>query len=705
MAEQLAALKKAFEPFDSDEVGAVSAEYLAGIITKLGQTPPPIEVLQGFVKLVDGEKAAVANHAEKMKQSRVEAVGEPADGNSQTFTGVTGGAALRTTFQIEHLKEAKTTWDLWTTSASKYAERPAIGQRDGDGPYTWETYAAINTRVNNIGSGLIDLGLKPKQFVGIMLNTSPEWLMFEYALWRHAMCPCTLYATFGVEAMKFIVNHAQLDCVLTSADKLKMALELGSDCPTLKTVIVVGDIPADIENPNNLKLISFADVEKNGAAKPAEPNPPAPGDNCLLIYTSGTTGDPKGVQHIHSGFISCMAASIEHFPLVETDVHLAFLPLAHIMEQFIEGLIVTAGGCSGYWRGDIRKLTEDIAALKPTIFIGVPRLLNRFYSKIQSGFAAAEGAKKALISWALESKKQSLARGRYRSFWDLIVFNKAAEALGGRVRLVATGSAPIEPSMLEFFRICFSCPVTEGYGMTEVLVVSCVPLYDTQTRSNVGPPFPSVQIKLEDVPEMEYTSKDKPYPRGEVLFRGPMNMVGYHNDPEKTKATIDADGWLHSGDIGQFLPDGHLQIIDRRKNIFKLSQGEYVAPEKIEQLLVKSPYVAQIFVNGDSLHSCLVAFVVPDPESLPALAKELGVEPDAAALMANPDLPAFLQKHLDTLARAHKVNGFEIPKAVHLVGQDLAELGLLTPTFKLQRIKARKHFQEQTDKMYAALGE
>merc|ERR1711982_95597 len=167
---------------------------------------------------------------------------------------------------------------------------------------------------------------------------------------------------------------------------------------------------------------------------------------------------------------------------------------------------------------------------------------------------------------------------------DLFVFNKSAAVLGGRCGLLATGSAPIDPGMLEFFRIIFSCPVIEGYGMTEVLITNLTLIHDTKTRSHVGPPSTAVEIKLVDVPEMNYSSKANP-PRGEVCFRGPMNLVEYYKDPEKTKEAVDEDGWFHSGDIGEFYEDGSLRLIDRIKHIFKLSQGNMLHQKNLNKHL------------------------------------------------------------------------------------------------------------------------
>ena len=344
---------------------------------------------------------------------------------------------------------------------------------------------------------------------------------------------------------------------------------------------------------------------------------------------------------------------------------------------------------------------QDVGALRPTKFIAVPRLLNRLYVQLRGAFSALEGAKKAIFDAAMASKKAWLAKGVYKSFYDLFVFKKAAAALGGRCGLLATGSAPIDPGMLEFFRIVFSCPVVEGYGMTEVLITNLTYVTDVKTRSHVGPPCPAVEVKLVDVPDMNYLTSTTP-PRGEVCFRGPMNLAGYYKDPEKTKEALDEDGWFHSGDIGEFYEDGSLRLVDRIKHIFKLSQGEYVAPEKLEQLFVHSKYVAQIFVNGNSLQSCLVCVVVPDPAVVASALKEFGAS-NEEELFTNEEFKKAVLKDIDTIGRGAGSFGFEIPRDVRFVNTPFETLNLLTPTFKMKRNEARKQFDALTQEMYNAM--
>lgn len=670
-----------------------------------------MEHLAAFIAKVDAEKVASREKLAGIPDVRgVEWGPDPKEGDTKarrSYMNPEGELDWKAT--LEHQANSTTMWEVFNKSAEKYPDNNCLGSYNNESKaFEWQSYATIRKRALNLGSGLRKLGMQPGDFIGMMLPTQLEWTLTELATWTQSLCIVTLYETYGLDAIKYIVNHSGLRVIVCLASKVPIVLDMAAALAAegghkLDTIAYIGEL-GEVENPSGITLVNWASLEEDGEKDPVEPAFPKPDDRLFIIYTSGTTGNPKGVVHVHRSMYICLASAINKIPLDSNDVHLAFLPLAHIMEQFVEGLMFINGGSIGFWGGNIKAMTEYVMALKPTAFIGVPRILNRYYDKIKGAFDAADGMKKMLIGWAMESKKQSLAKGRYLSYWDPIVFHPAAQALGGRVRFIATGSAPIEPTMLEFFRMVFSCCVVEGYGMTEVLVVSNSADYDTSTRSHVGSPYEAIEFKLQSVPDMNYLVTDKPLPRGEILIRGPQIMKEYYRNEEKTAETIDADGWLHTGDIGCFLEDGSLRILDRVKHIFKLAQGEYVAPEKLEQVFIHSKYIAQVFVNGDSKKPCLVAVVVPDPEQLPALAAELGLaDLSPAELVSHADVKAAILADLETVGTAMKVNRYELIKNIHISPVEFGELGLLTPTFKLKRNVARQHFEEITQQLYEGL--
>ena len=345
----------------------------------------------------------------------------------------------------------------------------------------------------------------------------------------------------------------------------------------------------------------------------------------------------------------------------------------------------------GFFGGDVTKLTDDCSVLKPTVFPSVPRLYNRIYGKIQDKFKAATGCKGILVNSATGSKLASLKEtgGFSHCFFDALVFKKVRAMLGGCVKLMVTGSAPIHSDVLDFLKVCFCCDICEGYGMTETSGGSFVTFPGDPNTGVVGGPVQNVKIRLKDIPEMGYTSNDKPNPRGEICFWGPSVMSGYFKNPEKTAEAFH-DGWLLSGDVGMVYPNGAVKIIDRAKNIFKLSQGEYIAPEKLEGVYVQSEWVLQSWIYGDSLKDFIVAVVVVDPERLAIYAKSVGKEVNDNLLE---ECRAAIMTDFNTLAAKNKFNSLEKPKWLILRREPFSiENEILTPTMKIKRNIAKKVF-------------
>ena len=410
----------------------------------------------------------------------------------------------------------------------------------------------------------------------------------------------------------------------------------------------------------------------------------------------------------HRNLISNAAAYADDLDLGPGDVHVSYLPLAHIYERVTMLVCLFAGAKAGFFRGDVLGLLDDIAELKPTVFCSVPRLWNRIYDKVHAGIREGGFVKQKMFAIAYAAKKKALEEGRPPpAIWEKIVFSKLRDKLGGRVRYMSTGSAPISAQVMEFLRVCFGGTVFEGYGMTESACVISKTHEGDFSCGHVGSPVPCCEIKLESVSEMNYTTSDRPYPRGEVCVRGPSVFKGYYKAQDKTDEVIDNEGWLHTGDIGLWLPGGRLKIIDRKKNIFKLAQGEYVAPEKIENVYARSKFVAQSFVHGDSLMPSLVAVVVPDEEVLLPWAAKSGhpAGGDFKRLCADPAVAKMVHQSMLAVGEGAGLKGFEQVKAVHLHPELFSvENGLYTPTFKLKRPQARAAFQADIDRMYAGLG-
>lgn len=449
---------------------------------------------------------------------------------------------------------------------------------------------------------------------------------------------------------------------------------------------------------------------------------PEPHDVYTISYTSGTTGTPKGVVIPHSVVAAFVAGGIyneqeygKYDPKLrwlrtaeeDQEVWLSYLPLAHVMERAMTEILFYAGARIGFYAGDTQRILEDAVELKPTIFASVPRIFNRVYSKATAALSSPSTPrmKKILFNLAYENKLALLKQGYVSkaTFWDRLVFSEPQKRLGGRVRIILTGSAPIADYILDWFRVVFGVTVIEGYGLTETFAGLCATRQDNFKANNVGVPGATAEIRLVDVPEMRYFAKDN---MGEITVRGPTVFRGYHKRDDLTKEVIDEDGFFHTGDIGKFNPDGTLSIVDRKKNLFKLSQGEYVAPEKLENVFLRSPFVAQMFVHGVATESCCVAVVVADFDHLRSWAKHHAAELiDASAdddtLAKNPKCKEAVMKSLNETGKAAGLKGFEFVKAIHLeVSAFTVQNGLLTPSFKLVRSAAREKYLPVFKKMY-----
>ncbi|TVU50843.1 hypothetical protein EJB05_02234 [Eragrostis curvula] len=571
------------------------------------------------------------------------------------------------------------------------------------GDYKWMTYGEVSTSRTAIGSGLIYHGIREGARIGLYFINRPEWIIVDHACASYSYVSVPLYDTLGPDAVQFIVNHATVEVIFCVPQTLSTLLSFITQMPCVQLIVVVGGDDAKMPPApatTRVQIITFTQLHNQGKMSPQPFRPPKPEDVATICYTSGTTGTPKGAVLSHQNLIANVAGSSLAIKFYPTDVYISYLPLAHIYERANQIALLHCGVAIGFYQGDNLKLMDDLAALRPTVFASVPRITNAVK---ESG-----GLKERLFRTAYSAKRQAIINGRNPSpMWDKLVFNKIKARLGGRVRLMSSGASPLSPDVMEFLRICFGGEILEGYGMTETsCVISTMDIGD-KSIGHVGSPNPSCEVKLVDVPEMNYTSEDQPYPRGEICVRGPAIFCGYYKDEVQTREVIDEDGWLHTGDIGLWLPGGRLKIIDRKKNIFKLAQGEYIAPEKIENVYAKCKFIAQCFVYGDSLNSSLVAIVAVEPEVLKAWAASEGIQhEDLKQLCADPRARAAVLADMDSIGKEAQLRGFEFVKAVTLVAEPFTlENGLLTPTFKVKRPQAKAYFAKEISDMYAQLRE
>lgn len=606
--------------------------------------------------------------------------------------------------------------------------------------FVWETYQDIFNYVKLFARGLTKLNLCPEiesnndgkfKFLGIWAKNKREWVISDLAAHGIGATVVTFYDTLGDETVEFILNQTKLTTLCIDENKYKMFDKVlkSKNFGDLKNVIFLKSSYHKNKNladeeitEEKIKRITdaginvyfFDDILEAGRDESIQLSPSQPETIATFCYTSGTTGVPKGAMLPHRGILADVSAiKYTDARILETDVHLSYLPLAHVMERvFLTACIILNVGV-GFACGDVSKLLEDAKILKPTLFLGVPKIYERVYKRIFEIRDSVGWIKQKLIDRAIAVKKANyFSNGNLHHFiYDKLVFSKIRDTLGGRVRYFVTGSAPISKDILDLLKVSFSCPIYEAYGQTECCAACTATSSEDLLGGTVGGPFASCEIKLADVPSLNYYSKDKdengnPLPRGEVCCRGPILFKGYFNDPENTRKALDKDGWLHSGDVGAFLPGNALKIIDRVKNIFKLSQGEYVAPEKLEVPLVKSKYVNQICVTGESTEDHLVAIVIPKKTEVIEFLNSINVpanHDNLASHLNNEQLKKEILKDLDILGRTNGAKGFEIVKNVHLVLDEFTEdNGLLTPTKKIKRNEVKNFYQKAITEMYAS---
>uniref|UniRef100_A0A8C5HA81 Long-chain-fatty-acid--CoA ligase n=1 Tax=Gouania willdenowi TaxID=441366 RepID=A0A8C5HA81_GOUWI len=565
-----------------------------------------------------------------------------------------------------YFDDIRTGYDMFLRGLQITGDGPCLGFRKPGQPYEWISYT--------------------------------EWTISELACYTYSMALVPLYDTLGLESIIHILNLTEISLVICDREEKAASLleikEKGST-PTLSCLVVCKDLSPELVERGRKSEVDVLKLD--------ELMSPQPQDLAVVCFTSGTTGKPKGAMITHGNIASNTSSVIKilegSFEIKQDDVSISYLPLAHMFERMIQLSMFCHGARVGFYQGDISLLMDDIKTLKPTFFPVVPRLLNRIYDKILSSVNSP--FRRALLHFAVRRKQAELSAGivRNNSLWDKLVFRKIQASMGGNLRFVLTASAPISPTVLSFLRATLGCLIFEGYGQTECTAGCTFSLPGDWSSGHVGAPLPCAMVKVVDIPEMDYYAKNG---AGEICIRGPCVFKGYLRDPEKSAEALESDGWLHTGDVGQWLPNGTLRIIDRKKHIFKLSQGEYIAPEKIENVYMRCATVLQVFVHGDSLESFLIGIVVPNPEVFVTWAKDQGFVGSYEELCQNPDLTKIVMKDMQAVGKVAGLKSFEQIKALHLHPEMFSVAnGLLTPTLKSRRVDIRRAFQEQISSIYS----
>lgn len=650
----------------------------------------------------------------------------------------------------------------YTVEGGKYAmhEKNNIPLR---GDYVHESFNSVGDNAEAFGRGIVKLGALAKDNVGLFSINRAEWVTAAIGLHSQNMRWVSLYATLGPDAIDYIVNHAQTKIVIVSRENVGTLIKvLPKIAGTVKTIIQFdanakyGNTLDNVEEANIAKckesgvsLVAYSEVIAMGSKKAGDEekeiplNLPGEDDLAMVMYTSGTTGNPKGAMIKHGQLMSAIGALMRNFILDNDTVHYSYLPLAHIFECAAQIYIWSVGGSINFFQGDIRMLIEDLKAVEPTIFCGVPRVYTRMYQQVMSGIKEKAQCVQNIVMNKYYGRRQMVYDGLAPLPEDGIFDTIKKERLGlGRCKVLISGAAPCPPYVMDFLRVVVNCTVLQGYGMTETCAGITVTHTNDVNLGHVGPPISSVEVVLRDIPDMNYFSagfKGDSRPCGEVMCRGPNIFEGYYQDQAQTDGTFEkcpwgGEKWLATGDVGRWNANGTLSIIDRKKNMCKLSQGEYVSLEKVEDIYGKAPVCGQVFVYGNAYKSFLVAVLAPNCAELQKVAIENGWWPDdtkidgvekigrsqkyqAAVnkLMAGPhakDVKKFIFDQMKAQEGPAKLQSFEKVRDI-FVSVDFDDLGMvfteandcLTPSMKKKRKQLNERYMDKLMEMYTANGE
>ena len=565
---------------------------------------------------------------------------------------------------------------------------------------TWMTlsHADVEQRVTRLAAALRQMGVGPGDRVALLSENRPEWAIVDYAVLGIGAADVPVYPTLPANQIAYILRDAGTRVIFASTpEQLAKIREIRDEVPGLERVIAFDD-PGD---RTGVSLLSDVYEEGRRAIEAGQVEDfreatkrVGRDDVATLIYTSGTTGNPKGVMLTHFNIASNVAAAEQHGVLRADpgDIALSFLPLSHIFERTADYFYWNKGVGIAYAES-IEKVADNMGEVRPHLMVAVPRLYDKIYAKVMG----ATGIKKTLVMWA-KGVGETIAEGRLAGrepggmlafqgrLADKLVFSKLRARTGGRIHTFISGGAPLSAEVGKFF-FAAGLPVYEGYGLTETSPVISANRPGAVKLGSIGLPLPGVEVRIGET--------------GEILARGPNIMKGYWNNPEATAEVTDADGWFHTGDIGEFDADGFLRITDRIKNLLVTAGGKNIAPQPIENQVAMSPYISQVVMLGDR-RAFPSLLVVPDFENLAPWATAQGISTaDPKTLAADPRVKEFLER--EALARLEGFARYEMPKKISVVAEEFSiDSGMLTPSLKVRRKAVEERYRDVIEQMYTA---
>jgi long-chain acyl-CoA synthetase len=593
--------------------------------------------------------------------------------------------------------EPQTLGELFRQAVRKHNLPNALNyKKDGE----WHKIASkeMLERAENITLGLYDLGLRHSDKTAILAANSPEWTLSDLGCQLAGIIDAPIYTTLSADAVKYIINDSGAKVFfLQNKETFERLKEICAECPTIEKYIFFDADGVDVENS-----LSLSDLEKRGAKlkadSPALLNELAKSvknsDIATLIYTSGTTGEPKGVMLSHGNILSNVIDAGEKYNFSERDTPLSVLPLSHVFERSAMYLYIF-NGMAVHYAESIEKVADNLREVRPTIFVGVPRIFEKVYAKAKLMASQSSGLKEKIFDWAISIGKEYALKkekgetvSRFlaikHSIADKIVFAKFREVFGGRLKFCITGGAALSNDIYLIFNGA-GVSIMQGYGLTETspVITSSNPI-DVKLGA-CGKPIRNVEVRIAE--------------DGEIEVRGPNVMQGYYNKPDATREVFTDDGWFKTGDIGEFDGEGFLKITDRKKELFKTSGGKYIAPSPIEQMIKGSRFVSQVVLIGNE-RKFPAALIVPSFEQLESYAKNAGLDTkNPKDICDNPQIVKLFEDEINKLTG--NLSNYEKVKRIVLLERELTiEGGELTPTLKIKRRVVNEKYKDLIDKIY-----
>ncbi|ONH69668.1 Long-chain-fatty-acid--CoA ligase 2 [Cyberlindnera fabianii] len=623
----------------------------------------------------------------------------------------------------------KTFYHLFEASRELHKNKNSIGYRKFDtktngfeNKYTWESYEQLAHKRDQAGAGFLYLVEKyapkadPKNFVLTMFSANkPEWIIADLACHAYSVPNTPLYDTLGQQSTEYILKLTESPLIFLSKNKINAVFDVHSEF--LKVMVSIEDID-EVEdavlikeaNSKGIHLIDFKNLLEIGTANPREHIVPTPDTLYTITFTSGTTGTPKGVELRHSHISAAATFLFTHVTFPNNPVSLVFLPLAHVYERFKIVYELSKGGAIGFPHDpeNPRSFMDDIKILKPTHMSSVPRLYNRIESGLKDKIKSTPGLKGHLLRFAVNYKLTYSDDSWLLKILQPLVLDKIKTVIGfDNLDFLISGGSPLAADSIEYLRKVLNCGFYQGYGSSETFGGIAITTKYAKDATRTGAIGVTNEFKLRNLPDMDYTYQLNR--SGELLLRGPQIFSTYYKNPEATVAAVDKDGWFSTGDIAQIDEGGRIAIVDRVKNFFKLSQGEYIAAEKIENAyMANNPFISQIFAYGNSFEAYLVAIVGIEEPVLLKLTKEskeygtkISTHEQLLMHLNDPDYRKFVLGHLNKNIAHCGLLGFEKIKNVYLAVEPFKiDDETITPTLKLKRPNAQKLFQKEIDAMY-----